>query len=99
MKKKKKFVSSVAKDKLSRLSSETLLSLNEIRKKDKLKDALLEVIRQMIDEEKDYVLKLNSADAKLSTQHANAKGRIAGLTVLMHLIEGSGEEIEKREEK
>lgn len=81
------------------MSSDTVFSLNEIRKNDKLKESLISVARLMIEEEKDYVLSLNSADDKLSTKHADAKGRIGGLTILIHIVEGSGAEIERREEE
>jgi len=93
-----KKISKVAKDKLKRLKIDTVVSLNEIRKDLKLRDAVLRTARKTIEEEKDYILSLNSADEDLSVKHANAKGRIGGLTGLIYMIEGAGDEIERREE-
>ena len=95
----KKRISKQAKDKLARLKIDIVMALNEIRKNDDLKKSVLAVVRQMIEEEKDYVLSLNSGDDRLAVKHANAVGRIAGLTNLIYMIEGSGDEIERREEK
>ena len=94
-----KKVSSVAKDLLGRVNSEVLFALNKIQEDLATKDAIFALVRQMIDEEKDYLLARDSGDPLLAVKHANAKGRISGLTYLCHLIEGSGDEIERREEK
>ena len=94
----RKKVSNLAKDFLGRLNSDILFALNKIDQDSQEKEAILSVARQIIEEEKDYLLSLNSGDVVLSVKHANAKGRIASLTYLIHLIEGAGDEIERREE-
>lgn len=99
MAKKRKRISKIAKDSLAQQSIDTIIALNEIRKDDKLRDSLLSIVRNLIEREKDYILGLNSASEDLSTKHANAKGRIGSLTMLIHMVEGSGDEIEKREEE
>lgn len=92
-----KKISIIAKDRLKKLDIDTLVSLNEIRSDLSLRDAFLKMVRQLIEEEKDYIISLNSADPDLRTKHANSLGRVGGLTEFIHMLEGSGDEIERRE--
>jgi hypothetical protein len=94
-----KKIPQVAINRLKRLDKDTLLALNKIRTTMKYHQALMTVARLVIEEERDRLLALDSADPNLPTKHADGKARAASLTEFMYMLEGSGDEVERRDEK
>lgn len=92
-----KKISAEAKRILTKLDSDTVFGIQNLNGSLNQKDALMKVIRYLLDVEQDYIIALDSADENLKIKHANSKGRMGSITLLMHVIEGADEEIERRE--
>lgn len=94
-----KKIMAVAVEKLKRIDGDIVFGLDGIRSNIKLHDSLIALVRELIEEQKDYVIKLDSAAPNMREDHAFSRGQVASLTTLLHLIEGSGDELERREKK
>ena len=58
---------------------------------------LIEFAQRIIDNEKDLIFGLSEADPqKLATEKAFSRGQVAGVTNLIHIFKGAGDELEKR---
>lgn len=94
-----KKISAEARRILTKLEPDTLFGVQNLNGSLAEKEALMKVIRYLLDIEQDYIIALDSADENLKIKHANAKGRMGSITLLMHVIEGADEEIERREKE
>ena len=93
----KKKISELARMRLKTMPLDGLIALDLIRKDLKISMGLMDVTHTIIEQERDSVIALDSANPNLPTLHANHKGWAGGLTFLGHLIEGSSDELERRE--